>query len=191
MEWLAAAIALVAAGATFWQASEARAARKEARAASEEARVSRDAAAAHEAGALTALESIGTSASRTADAAEGMDQSGEKSAKALEEIATRQPPWSVDALNFKNGLWKLSNVSAHTVVTTKVVGFSEKDAKWLRCPEWMPNVEKAWTPGDWERVNNEGKGMAVGETSITIAVYWNWADEPTEAPPKMWKGLLG
>ena len=184
MDWLATAIALIAAGTSFWQASEARVARRGALTASLDS-------ASHEAGALAALESLSQGASRTADATEGIDASGVRAADALAELATRQPPWEVAAVNARAGEWKLVNTSAHMVSTSKVVGLTDGDAEWFQGKDWIPNVPKEWTPHDWEPVTHAGTGMMVAPLQITILVCWKWAGEAIEAPDRRWKGTIG
>jgi len=182
MEWLGAAIALLAALVAGWQAWEARRARNEAKLAS-------DAAAKHEAAMESILNDVSNSGARSAVAAEGIDVSSAVSAEALRKIAMSPPPWKLWQQGGE-GTWRLMNDST-TAVYTRGIRLEVPEYDELLVTEgWQPQEQKLWNPSDWERLTNQAAGSMASPGEMTILVPWRWFDDPEEAPDRIWKGTI-
>jgi hypothetical protein len=182
IDWVATAIAVVAAGGAVWQAAEARVARNA-------AKRSEAKAAEHEQAALDAEQRMATASERTASATEGIDASGVRSADALERLVRAPVPWVLEELS-ADGHWRLRNRSNDIVVTTDIEVENPEDAKWPRTPGWEePHGVSVWAADHWERVDNEGSGMFAGPGSLTLVVHWRWEVE-SESEQRVWKGII-
>jgi hypothetical protein len=182
MEWVATAIAILAAAAAFWQAYEAREARTDARKASVSA-------AGHESAVLDLLNGLDASGSRTAVATEGIDISSARTADALQRIATSPPPWKLEPLGVE-GQWRLVDESTTAVRTNEVTVENPEHLVLLEADGWEPSKPKDWNPGDWERLAYGAANSFAGPGSITIVVSWRWFDDPQDIPDRHWKGII-
>ena len=117
MQWLVFALSVVAAGIAFWQASEARASRKEARVASADSATARDEARTARDETRDLAKDANTAFNRSADAQE---RANEIEVSKLPKI---EAEWALEHVG--EGRWALRNVGRRTAASANLHDMTE------------------------------------------------------------------